>query len=66
MGQQIAMLVDGAALDRQIVAPERHERRFQTWRAIDDDKLGALQAALIQIIKELSPCGGALATHIHK
>jgi len=55
MGQQVAMLVNRAALDRQFVAPQRQQRGFQTRRAIDDDKLGPLQAALIQIIEELSP-----------
>ena len=61
MGQKVAMLVNGAALDGQVVTPERHERGLQAWGAIDDHELGLFQPALIQIIEELAPCCGALA-----
>ena len=65
MSQQVAVLVDRAPLDGQIVAPERHDRHFQPRRAVDDHKLGTIEAALIQIFEKLTSCGGALAPHIH-
>jgi hypothetical protein len=38
VGQQVALLVHGAALDRHVV-PQAGERRFQAFAAIDDDEV---------------------------
>jgi hypothetical protein len=59
------MLVNGAELDRQVVAPERHQRRFQPRCPIDDHELGAFQPEGIAIVEELALCRATLATHIH-
>jgi transposase-like protein len=49
MRQQIAVLVDGAALDRNTV-PNRRDRILQPRRAIDDEELGPPQATLDEIV----------------
>jgi hypothetical protein len=54
------VLVNRAALDRQILAPERHERGLQPRGAIDDHEFGAFQPAGIKVIEELAPGGRAL------
>src|SRR5438132_1625966 len=45
MRQQVAVLVDGAALDRNTV-PNRRDRILQPRRAIDDEELGPPQATV--------------------
>jgi hypothetical protein len=45
--QQVTVLVERAALDRQVVAPERHERSFQPRGTIDEYEFGPLQAAAL-------------------
>jgi len=72
MGQEVAVLVNRAALDRQILAPQRHERGFQARGAVardarlwrDDHELRSFQAALVEVIQELAPGGRALAAHV--
>ena len=54
VGEQVAVLVNGAALDRQVLAPECDERGFETRRSIDDGEFRPLQAARIEIIEELA------------
>ena len=53
MGQEVAVLVNRAALNRQVLAPERHERGLQPWGAIDDHEFGPLQAAGIEVFEKL-------------
>ena len=43
MAQKIAVLVNGAALDRQCLAPERDERGLQPRGTVDDDELGSFR-----------------------
>ena len=50
VGEQVAMLVHGAALDRR-VGPEGRERLVQTAAAIDDQQLRSPQTARDQIIE---------------
>jgi len=64
MAEKVAMLVDRAALDGQVLAPERHERGFQPWGTVDNHELRPLQAARIEIGEELAPGRLALSTHI--
>jgi len=56
MGQEVAVLVNRAALDRQALAPERHQCSLQSRGAVDDHEFGPLQAAGVEIIKELGEC----------
>lgn len=58
------LTVNRAALDRQIIAPQAHQRGFQSRGAIDDHEFGSFQAAGIKVIEELAPRGGALAAHV--
>jgi len=62
MGQQVALLVNGAALDRQVVTPERHERGFEPGCPINDHELGALKPSGVEVFKKLAPRCSALAT----
>ena len=64
VGQQVAMLVNGAALDGQVVAPERHQRGLQTWSTVDDHEFGTLQATAVEILEELTPRRCALTAHV--
>lgn len=61
--QKVAVLMNRAALDRQILAPQPHERSFQPRGTINDHGFGPFQPARIKIIEELSSCSGALAAH---
>jgi hypothetical protein len=65
VGQQVAMLVNRAALDRQILAPQRYQCRLKPWCSVNDHELGPFQPALIEIIEKLSLRCRALAAHIH-
>ena len=60
VAKQVAMLVNGAALNGQVVAPERHKRGFQPRRAIHDREFGPLKAAGVEIGEKLRPCRFAL------
>ena len=52
MGEQVAVLVHGAALDRQFRPPERHERGLEPRRAVDDHELRPLQTPGIEVGEE--------------
>ena len=58
------MLVNGAALDRQLVSPQRDERGLEPGCPVNDDELGPFQGARIEIVEELAPRGGAFPAHI--
>src|SRR5436190_23373855 len=62
MRQQIAMLVDGAALDRNTV-PHRSDRVLEPRRTIDDEELGAPQAPPDEIVEYRTPGFCTLAAH---
>ena len=72
MRQQIAVFVNRAALDRQIIAPELGQCRLEAGCAVardarlwrDDYELRAVQAALVQIAKKAGPRGRALTPHV--
>lgn len=53
--QQIAVLVNRAALNGQAFTPEGHECDLQTRRAVDDHQAGLLQTTGIQVLNELAP-----------
>ena len=55
MAEQVAVLVHGAALDRQLRAPQCGERGLEPGRTVDDDEVGALQAAGVEVVEELAP-----------
>ena len=59
VADQVAVLVNGAALDGQVVAPERHQCRLEARCSIDDHEFGPLQPAGIGIGEELALGGGA-------
>jgi hypothetical protein len=63
VSQQVAMLVDRAALGRH-VAPEGGQRLLQPGAAIDNQKLWLAQPALDEIVENRAPCRARLATHI--
>jgi hypothetical protein len=56
VGQEVAMLVDRAALDRQAV-PHRGDRGLEPGRAVDDQELGPPQAAGNEIVEYRAPGG---------
>jgi len=49
MAGQIAMVLDHAALDDQVLAPERDKCGIKTMGAVDDDELWPLQPARIEV-----------------
>ncbi|TPV98791.1 MAG: hypothetical protein USCAAHI_01783 [Beijerinckiaceae bacterium] len=63
MGQQIAMLMHRAALNRHI-GPQRGERVLEPRRAVDDDEFRRLQSALDKIVEQRPPGGLALSAHV--
>ena len=63
MRQQIAMLMNRAALDQDI-RPERGERFVEAGSAIDDHKLWGSQAAFDEIVEKSAPSGFAFAAHV--
>ena len=64
MAQKIAVLVNRAALDRQLRAPECDEGCLKAGGAVDDDELRPCEPACIEVVDELAPCGFALTAHI--
>ena len=58
------MLVNRAALDWQVIAPERDKGGLQSGCANDDNKFRLFQAARIEITEEHAPCGFAFPAHI--
>src|SRR5438876_10168181 len=63
VGEQIAMLVDGAALGRHI-APQSSQRLLQPSPAIDNQELRLAQLALDEVVEDGAPGVAGLATHI--
>ena len=63
MGEQVALLVHRAALDRHVV-PQAGERRLEALAAVDDHQLRLGQAARQQIVEHGPPGGLALAAHV--
>ena len=63
MGEQIAVLVHRAALDRH-VGPQRRQRLFEARRAVDDDEFRRLQSAPDEIVEQRPPGRLALAAHV--
>ena len=63
VGEQVAVLVDRAALDRRI-RPQLGQCSLEAGSAIDDDERRRLQAPGIEIVEERPPSGLALAAHI--
>ena len=55
MAEQVAVLVHGAALDRQLGAPQRGKRGLEPRRAVDDDEVGPRQPAGVEVVEELAP-----------
>lgn len=64
LAEQVSVLVNRAALNGQLLAPERHERGFQAGGTVDDHELRSFQAPCIQIGEELTPGSCAFAAHI--
>ena len=64
MGQEVAVFVNRAALDRQVLAPQRQERSLEARGAVDDHELWSFQAARIEVVKEVAPGSRALPAHI--
>ncbi len=62
MRQQIAVFVDGAALDRNAV-PNRGNRILEPGRAVDDEEFRPPKAAQDEVVEHCPPGLGALAAH---
>ena len=60
--EEIAMLVNRAALDRHAV-PDDGDGLVEPRRAVDDEELGPSQTALDEIVEDGAPGLGALAAH---
>ena len=63
VGEEVALLVHGAALDRHVV-PQAGERRLETLAAIDDHQLRLGHAAGRKVVEHLPPSGLTLAAHV--
>ena len=63
VGQQVSVLVDGAAL-RGDVGPQRRECPLEASRAVGDQERGGTQPARDEIVKDLPPRRLALAAHV--
>jgi hypothetical protein len=63
MGEQVTLLMHGAALHRHVV-PQAGERRFEPLAAIDDHQVRLGQAARQQIVENSPPGGFGLATRV--
>ena len=61
VGEQVAMLVHSAALDRR-VRPKRRERLIEAGAAIDNDQFRSSQAARDQVVEQSPPSRFALPT----
>ena len=64
LAEEVAVLVNRAALDWQVIAPERDKGGLQSGCANDDNKFRLFQAARIEITEEHAPCGFAFPAHI--
>ena len=63
VGQEVALLVDGAALDRHVV-PQARERRLEAPAAVGDHQLRLGHATGQQIVEHGSPGGFTLTAHV--
>ena len=63
VGEQVPVLVDGAALGRHL-RPQRRQRLLQAGGAVDDQELGRLQPAGDEVVEQRPPGGLALAAHV--
>ena len=63
MSQEVALLVDGAALDRHVV-PQARKRRLEALAAVDDDQLRLDQAARQELLEHGPPGGFAFTAHV--
>jgi hypothetical protein len=63
VGEQVALLVHGAALDRHVV-PQAGERRFEPLAAVDNHQLRLGEATRHQIVEGGAPGGFSLAAHV--
>src|SRR6516162_111611 len=63
MGEQVAVLVDGAALGRY-VAPEGGQRLLQSGATVDNQERWLAQAALHEIVENGTPSLAGLAAHV--
>jgi hypothetical protein len=63
VGEQVTVLVDGAALGRD-VAPQRSQRLRQPGAAIDNQELRLVPPALDEIVENRAPSLAGLATHV--
>lgn len=48
--QEVAVLVNRATLDLQVLAPQRHERGLETRGTVDDHELRSYNATLVEVI----------------
>jgi len=62
MGEETAVLVHGAALNRRI-GPQGRQRLFQARRAVDDDQLRRRQSTPDEIVEQRAPSRLAFAAH---
>src|ERR1700730_13097255 len=63
VGEQVAVLVDRAALGRH-VAPERGQRLLQPAPTVNNEELWLAQPALDEIVENGTPSLAGLATHV--
>ncbi len=63
VGQQVAVLVDGAALGGH-VGPQRRKRPFQPGRTIGDQELRRAQPTSDEVIEDAAPRRLAFAAHV--
>jgi hypothetical protein len=61
--QEVAVLVDRAVLDRQVLPPKCHKAGLQPRSAVDDHEFRSLQAAGIKIV-EIPYWGSARITTV--
>ena len=58
MSEKVAMLMNGAALDQDVV-PERGKSFFEPWRAVDNGEFRHPQTAICEIVEKRTPSGFA-------
>ena len=64
VAEQVAVLVNRATLNGQILAPERHKCGLKAGSAVNDHELGPRQAPGVQVGKEAAPGSRAFAAHV--
>ena len=63
VGEQVAMLMNRAPLDRHAI-PDSGNRLLQPWRPVNDEELRPSQAARDQVVEHRTPRLRALAAHV--